>query len=265
MRSAVLALLTTLTVWLSMQPSALACKCAPPDLHRSYASADHVLHVRVLSSLGATRGQRYYLGVTSGVAFKGCLADRSFVLIQTAADLATCGVTLSAGSEYLLEARDAGRSFGLQVLQVNGCDDNFDWGSLESDDLTFLNTRSTCCGDRCTCTASQLVDCLVDPCQLSSCEVDGATCMANYCGGCHAEWTVADGARVCAPTAPTVCHVDGCSGQLCLAVGDPADITDCSLRAEYACYASATCESQVDGRCGWTSTPELTACLAATP
>ena len=33
------------------------------------------------------------------------------------------------------------------------------------------------------------VNCLVNPCQFASCpNVCGATCVADYCGGCHARW-----------------------------------------------------------------------------
>jgi hypothetical protein len=39
-------------------------------------------------------------------------------------------------------------------------------------------------------------------------------------------------------------------------------ISTCEWRDEYACYQTATCERQPDGQCGWTSTPELDACLA---
>jgi hypothetical protein len=36
----------------------------------------------------------------------------------------------------------------------------------------------------------------------------------------------------------------------------------CEWLPEYACYKTATCEKQADGKCGWTQTPTLTACLA---
>jgi hypothetical protein len=42
-------------------------------------------------------------------------------------------------------------------------------------------------------------------------------------------------------------------------------VTTCEFRPEYACYRDATCERQADGTCGWTETPELTACLANPP
>jgi hypothetical protein len=56
------------------------------------------------------------------------------------------------------------------------------------------------------------------------------------------------------------CMRTGCSGQLC---ADMPLASTCEFLPEYACYASATCERQSDGRCGWTMTPALTACLAA--
>lgn len=52
----------------------------------------------------------------------------------------------------------------------------------------------------------------------------------------------------------------GCSGQLC---ADMPLASTCEFRPEYACYASAACERQSDGSCGWTATPALTACITA--
>ena len=60
------------------------------------------------------------------------------------------------------------------------------------------------------------------------------------------------------PVAKT-CVVSGCSSQIC---ADEPRISTCEFRPEYACYASATCEVQADGECGWTQTSELQACLA---
>jgi eight-cysteine-cluster-containing protein len=62
------------------------------------------------------------------------------------------------------------------------------------------------------------------------------------------------------------CLPAGCSGQICADAEEAAGIiTTCEYRSEYACYDSATCERQADGRCGWTQTPELKACLANPP
>lgn len=56
------------------------------------------------------------------------------------------------------------------------------------------------------------------------------------------------------------CMRTGCSGQLC---ADMPLASTCEFRPEYACYASAACERQSDGSCGWTASPALTACIAA--
>jgi hypothetical protein len=60
----------------------------------------------------------------------------------------------------------------------------------------------------------------------------------------------------------TQCKVGGCSGQLCVGPGDP-DISTCEWREAYACYKTASCGVQADGRCGWTQTDELKKCLDA--
>jgi hypothetical protein len=54
------------------------------------------------------------------------------------------------------------------------------------------------------------------------------------------------------------CIKTGCSGQVC---ADTEVITTCEWRPEYACYKRARCERQSDGKCGFTMTPELRACL----
>lgn len=62
------------------------------------------------------------------------------------------------------------------------------------------------------------------------------------------------------------CAVAGCSAQLCVSADEASTIvTTCEYRAEYACYAEASCEPQADGKCGWTQTTELQQCLAKPP
>ena len=68
--------------------------------------------------------------------------------------------------------------------------------------------------------------------------------------------TQGEPAAACAPT--------GCSGTVCGEVGEQV-MTTCEYKAEYACYKTATCERQADGKCGWTDTPELKSCLASPP
>jgi hypothetical protein len=57
------------------------------------------------------------------------------------------------------------------------------------------------------------------------------------------------------------CRVGGCNGELC---ADPATgplESVCIYKEEFACYRNALCELQSDGRCGWTLTDQLRACL----
>jgi eight-cysteine-cluster-containing protein len=63
-----------------------------------------------------------------------------------------------------------------------------------------------------------------------------------------------------ADAAAADCFVGGCSGQLCS--DQEGLISTCEWREEYACYATASCERQADGACGWTPTTELNSCLA---
>ena len=56
------------------------------------------------------------------------------------------------------------------------------------------------------------------------------------------------------------CYVGGCSAQICS--DQPDAVSTCEYRPEYACYKTATCERQRTGKCGWTETVELKACLA---
>ena len=54
------------------------------------------------------------------------------------------------------------------------------------------------------------------------------------------------------------CMKTGCSRQIC---SDEEVITTCEFKTEYECYKRAACERQKNGECGFTQTPELTACL----
>jgi eight-cysteine-cluster-containing protein len=54
------------------------------------------------------------------------------------------------------------------------------------------------------------------------------------------------------------CFKTGCSGQVC---ADEEVVTTCEYRPEYACYKTAKCERQANGKCGFTDTPELRRCL----
>lgn len=54
------------------------------------------------------------------------------------------------------------------------------------------------------------------------------------------------------------CVPTGCSGEVC---SDEDIVTTCEFREDYLCFRTAKCERQRSGRCGWTQTPGLNACL----
>lgn len=66
--------------------------------------------------------------------------------------------------------------------------------------------------------------------------------------------------KACLPS-PGACRRTGCSGQIC---SDQDVASTCEWRDEYACYKEAECTRQADGRCGFTPTPALKACLGKT-
>jgi hypothetical protein len=63
------------------------------------------------------------------------------------------------------------------------------------------------------------------------------------------------------PASGGACIATGCSATVCTEPGNDV-MTTCEFKEEYACYQGAACERQADGKCGWTRSAELTACLA---
>jgi hypothetical protein len=59
------------------------------------------------------------------------------------------------------------------------------------------------------------------------------------------------------------CMIAGCSNELCVESSQSDVATTCEWKPEYACFQGATCERQVTGKCDWTQTPEVEACLVA--
>ena len=107
-----------------------------------------------------------------------------------------------------------------------------------------------------------LMACLPSPGQ---CTVDGKTYASGTSfpspDGCNTCTCQDNGSAACTEKAcaPAPCVVTGCSGQVCAEV---ETATDCQYLPVYACYKTATCERQGNGACGWTSTPQLTSCIA---
>jgi hypothetical protein len=86
-----------------------------------------------------------------------------------------------------------------------------------------------------------------------------ATDGCNTCS-CGANGSVGCTKKACPAPDPKGCVKGGCSGQVC---ADEPLVSTCEWRPEYACYKTATCERQADGKCGWTKTAALTSCLAS--
>lgn len=113
---------------------------------------------------------------------------------------------------------------------------------------------------RCECTVSRV--CITGfSWNPETCECESPCATLQCEAGTHCE--VIGNAVACVPDAqPGPCIRTGCSGQIC---SDRDVVTTCEYRPEYACYRNARCERQADGRCGWTMTPALRACLANPP
>jgi len=60
------------------------------------------------------------------------------------------------------------------------------------------------------------------------------------------------------------CTVGGCSGELCYDANDKSAPTAsiCIWSSHYACYRTAKCQKQTNGKCGWNATNELNRCIA---
>jgi hypothetical protein len=97
---------------------------------------------------------------------------------------------------------------------------------------------------------------------------DGSSCANVRCtSSTHCEMKGINGGLipVCIANPPpppppaAACVKTGCSGQIC---ADQQMVSTCEFRPEYACYQAATCQRQANGKCGFTQTPALAACLA---
>lgn len=98
-----------------------------------------------------------------------------------------------------------------------------------------------------------------------------ACVIAAACGGKAAPAPTVEepGSGSALPSGPDAtlaaeCQRTGCGGTVCAPAGSDI-VTTCEMRPEYACYSDALCEKQASGDCGFTQTPELTACLANPP
>jgi hypothetical protein len=66
------------------------------------------------------------------------------------------------------------------------------------------------------------------------------------------------GAQTLVPLAARACVVTGCRNELC---SDAAHSSPCEASPSDACFNTASCERQADGRCGFTMTTALSTCI----
>ena len=58
------------------------------------------------------------------------------------------------------------------------------------------------------------------------------------------------------------CAIAGCNDELCVEQSQKeSTVSACVYKDEFSCYKSAKCEVQSNGKCAWTQTEELKACL----
>lgn len=208
-----LGIVATATVMNGMAASdAEACTCLQPTVESSYNFATDVIiaEVRRDFDVGNTR---YYVA-RAARTYKGCIEPGDWVLLSTPTDSGACGSSLTA-RRHLINGTSAGTRFGLPVLAINLCSYDVPVSALTEHDRAFLNGRTVCCGDECTCAdGSQPVQCFVDPCDVAPACDDGQ-CVANYCGGCNAEFYDASGYAVCSGDSECVEDQDCPDGEWC--------------------------------------------------
>lgn len=212
LESAVIATLVAL-VNIATASRARACSCLAPTVASSYHSASDVAYIDIRRTFVAS-DTRYYVGYVAQT-FKGCLVAAQRVILKTPVSSATCGSELRLLRRYLINGNAAGSVLGTRVLSISLCSYDRQVSELSEQDQAFLNGRSVCCGDKCGCAdGSQPVQCLVEPCSMAPYCPDGE-CVANYCGGCNAEFFDERGELVCEGPSECASDADCASGTWC--------------------------------------------------
>lgn len=182
---------------------ALACSCVVPTVESSYQHASDVAFVDLRRTYVAG-DTRYYLGRVVRT-FKGCLRAKQGVVLKTPVSEASCGTELPL-RRYLIHGNAAGSALGTPVLSISLCNYDRQVSVLTSKDLEYLESRMVCCEGSCSCAdGSDPVQCFADPCSVAPACEEGE-CVANYCGGCRAEFYDTFGHAVCED--PNECKTD---------------------------------------------------------
>lgn len=206
---------------------AQACSCLQPTVESSYNRSSDVIEARILLSLPV--GSERWLVARVRATYKGCLRPSELVLLTTPGSSASCGASLQNGRVYLVNGTPDGNTAGLDRLNISLCDYNLPVAELTGHDQAFLDGREVCCGDECSCAnGEQPVQCFAQPCSVAPvCDVEGAVCVDNYCGGCNAEHYDAFGNAVCQAPAPCSADSDCAADRWCRPVAAPGTGSEC--------------------------------------
>jgi hypothetical protein len=200
--STLIAAISALTI-VAPASRAAACSCALPTVESSYTHASDVAFVDLRRTY-VSGDTRYYLGRVVRT-FKGCLHAGQRVLLKTPEASASCGAELRL-RRYLINGTSAGSLLGTPTLSISLCNYDRQLSVLTAGDLRYLERRTVCCDGVCSCAdGSQPVQCFADPCSGAP-ACDQGECIANYCGGCHAEYYDSLGHAVCED--PSECKTD---------------------------------------------------------
>jgi len=106
---------------------------------------------------------------------------------------------------------------------------------------------------------------------FASCVAAGNPVMESYPRQCNTKdgRHFVEDIQLAPPKGPTQggapgpgCAIGGCSSQICGEADDVENlVSTCEYNPQYACYKQAKCERQTTGKCGWTETKELRACI----
>ena len=168
-----------------------ACRCPNYGLQHSYHDKNKtVMKVLVLGHVKERKGSTSAIIHVAKVlrSYTDSNEKKQIILIRSYDH--SCGVQLSKG-KWLVTVSGSIKNGKPEagVYNTMACNYHRKWASLSEEDIGFLNTRVVCGKDNCFCGDwSKPTNCLIDPCDTSKCETEGAICTSNYCGGCKAEW-----------------------------------------------------------------------------